>query len=355
MTGPSRRSLTALAHRVEESQAGRTLASVLREIVPETSWNRARQLCAEGAVRVDGETAIDPVRRLVAGEEISLGFAGGPSREERAPKGTAGGWSAGDVAVLHCDADLVVVRKPAGLLTVPFERDDRDTLLALTRVAVRRLEAAQGRTSAGSGSMGKKGSGATLRAVQRLDKETSGLVVFARSVAAQRDLQTQLTEHTMERRYLALVHGAAEPAVYDTLLLPDRGDGLKGSWGRYRPARGREPEEGKRAVTGVSVVERIGSAATLVACELETGRQHQIRIHLAEAGHPVIGETVYVRDYKGKWIDAPRLMLHAAGLGFLHPRTTRHLRFEDPLPEEFRALMKRLRAVRAGKAGASPG
>lgn len=341
MTGPSRAPLPALSRRTTAEEAGRTLASLLRDLLPELSWSRVRQLCAEGSVRLDGQTATDPARRLAEGEEIAVGFSaaglgGGGGRAAGKERGAAG------IAIVHLDADLVVVRKPSGLLTVPYERDDRDTLLALTRIAVRRREAGEGK--------GGGGGAATLRAVQRLDKETSGLVVFARNVKAQSELQEQLGDHSLERRYLALVHGEAEPAVYDTLLLPDRGDGLKGSWGVYRPARGREPEDGKQAVTRVSVAERLPSAAgaTLVACELGTGRQHQIRIHLAEAGHPVVGETVYVRDFQGRWIDAPRLMLHASTLGLLHPRSGRHLRFEDPLPEEFTALMKKLRAPRRG-------
>jgi 23S rRNA pseudouridine1911/1915/1917 synthase len=337
MTGPSGLPLPPLAHRIEAAQSGRTLASVLRDLIPGLTWSHARQMCDEGTVRVDGQTASDAIYRLSAGEEISFGTR--PPRAERAVDGTAAA-----IEIVHCDADVVVVRKPAGLLTVPFERDDRDTLLALTRVAVRRLES-------GAGGAKGKGGTATLRAVQRLDKDTSGLVVFARSLPAQRELQRQLGEHTLERRYLALVHGRAEAAVHDTLLLPDRGDGLKGSWGvsaRARPARGRPPEDGKQAVTRVTVVERIAGPqeATLVACELETGRQHQIRIHLAESGHPVVGETVYVRDYKGRWIDAPRLMLHAAVLGFLHPRTTFHLRFEDPMPPELKKLIQTLRKKR---------
>jgi 23S rRNA pseudouridine1911/1915/1917 synthase len=226
------------------------------------------------------------------------------------------------------------VRKPAGILTVPFERDDRDTLLALARVAVRRIETGKGKTA-----------NLTLRAVQRLDKETSGLVVFARTIPAQRHLQQQLAAHTVTRRYLALVHGRAEDAVYETLLVPDRGDGLRGSWGVFRPARGEAPPmetTAKEAITRVQVLERL-PRATLVACELETGRQHQIRIHLAEAGHPLVGETVYIRDWRGKLLPAPRPMLHATVLGFVHPRTGKRLRFEEPPPADFTGVLERLR------------
>jgi 23S rRNA pseudouridine1911/1915/1917 synthase len=305
---------------ISREQAGLTLAAVVREIVPGTSWSRARALCAEGRVLVDGAAGTDSARRLIAGERVELRLSG-PARREPAVTDL----------IVHLDADVAVVRKPAGILTVPFDRNDRDTLLALTRVAVRRIEAAK-----------EKQGGLTLRAVQRLDKETSGLVVFARTVPAQRHLQRQLAARSVTRRYLAIVHGAAEDAIYETLLVPDRGDGLRGSWGVFRAARGEPPAEAREAITRVQVLERL-RRATLVACELETGRQHQIRIHLAEAGHPLVGETVYVRDWRGPLLPAPRPMLHAAVLGFVHPRTERTLRFEEPAPADFTAVLEGLR------------
>jgi 23S rRNA pseudouridine1911/1915/1917 synthase len=245
--------------------------------------------------------------------------------------------------IVHADADVVVVRKPPGVLTVPFDRGDRDTLLALTRVALRRLEA---RAASGAPAVNP-----TLRAVQRLDKDTSGLLVFARHVAAQRALQQQLARRAVVRRYQALVHGAAADAVYDTWLVEDRGDGLRGSWPRAgdrtpgAPLLMPPPAAARHAVTRVQVLERL-RCATLVACELETGRQHQIRIHLAEAGHPVVGETVYVRDFRGRPIAAPRPMLHAEVLGFLHPRDGRPLRFTEPPPADFAEILRRLRRRR---------
>jgi 23S rRNA pseudouridine1911/1915/1917 synthase len=229
--------------------------------------------------------------------------------------------------VIHLDPDVAVVRKPAGILTVPFERQDRDTLLALARVAIRRIESARSLPP-----------NPTLRAVQRLDKETSGLVVFARSIHAQRHLQEQLAEHTVTRRYLAIAHGKVEDGTYDSLLVPDRGDGLRGSWNR----RGSPPPTARQAVTYVRVKQRL-RGATLVTCELETGRQHQIRIHLAEAGHPLVGETVYIRDYRGPILPAPRPMLHATVLGFRHPRGDRPMSFEDPPPADFVQVLERLR------------
>lgn len=304
---------------VSEPHAGATLAAVVREILPGTSWSKAKELCAGGRVQVNGAPATDPARRMSAGERVEILADGAASRR------------ALERLVVHLDADVAVVRKPAGILTVPFERDDRDTLLALARVAVRRIDAAKGKERS-----------ATLRAVQRLDKETSGLVVFARTIPAQRHLQAQLGEHSVLRRYTALVHGAARDAVYETLLLPDRGDGLRGSWGLFRAARGEPPAEAREAITRVKVEERL-PGATRVTCELETGRQHQIRIHLAEAGHPLVGETVYIRDWRAPLLPAPRPMLHAAVLGFVHPRTGQRLRFEEPPPEDFMEVLARLR------------
>jgi 23S rRNA pseudouridine1911/1915/1917 synthase len=305
-------------------QAGITLAAAVRELLPGTSWSQARDLCAEGKAWVNGKPEADSARRLAAGDRVEVRRKGpaGP----RPPQGN----KPGDL-IVHLDADVAVVRKPAGLLTVPFTRDDKETLLSRARVAARRMEAARGGDSS-----------PTLRAVQRLDKETSGLVVFARNVTAQRHLQEQLGAHTVLRRYVAIAHGEVQDAIHDTWLLQDRGDGLRGSWGRFRPAWGEMPRDAKQAVTFIKVQERLREA-TLVTCELETGRQHQIRIHLAEAGHPLLGEPVYNRDYPGPWIPAPRPMLHAAVLGFVHPRTGRPVRFEDPPPADFNAVLARLR------------
>jgi 23S rRNA pseudouridine1911/1915/1917 synthase len=307
----------SIDHTVTPAQAGQTVPALLRELLPGTSWSRAKELVQSGRVQVDGSMVPDPATRVEAGSRIEL-HPDGPSL----PRGPLP-----PEALVYFDADLVVVDKPAGLLTVPFS-GERDTLIALTRTLLdRRLRA---------------GRGPALRAVQRLDKETSGLVVFARSVPAERELQEQFKVHSVTRRYVGLVHGAAESGSHETLLLADRGDGLRGSWGVFRRAKGAPPPTARRAVTHVQVVERL-RGATLVACELETGRQHQIRIHLAEAGHPLLGERVYIRDYRGPVLPAPRPMLHAGRLGFDHPRDGRSMRFEAPAPADFLAMLARLR------------
>src|SRR6202035_4482428 len=304
-------------HTVTAAEAEMTLPALLRELVPGTSWSRARELCRGGRVLVDGAAASHP-----------------PPRRLALPA----------TAIVHFDAELVVVKKPAGMLTVPFTDEDRDTLVTLTRAALSRLEAARGGRSGRS----KMVHGPRLRVVQRLDKETSGLLVFARTIAAERHLQQQFRLHSVHRVYLALIHGAlvrrgvGETVICDTLLVPDRGDGLRGSWGVFRRPRGEPPEAARRAVPHVTV-EEPRRGASLASCRLETGRQHQIRIHLAEAGHPLLGEKVYVRDYAGPLLAAPRPMLHAAELGFVHPPGEREMLFEEPPPSDFDALLARLR------------
>jgi 23S rRNA pseudouridine1911/1915/1917 synthase len=165
--------------------------------------------------------------------------------------------------------------------------------------------------------------------------------VFTRTVPARRALQSQFRVHDIEREYVALAHGVVQAGRHETFILPDRGDGLRGSFGRYRRARGEPPAEAQRAVTHVRPVQAL-RGATLVECSLETGKQHQIRIHLAESGHPLVGEPVYIRDYQGPRIEAPRVMLHARRLGFRHPRTGEWLRFEAEPPEDFQATLQRL-------------
>jgi 23S rRNA pseudouridine1911/1915/1917 synthase len=230
-------------------------------------------------------------------------------------------------AIVFADSQLVVVSKPAGISTVPFDDSERNTLIDLTRSLLERRE--QRRS-------------APLGVVQRLDKETSGLVVFARTVPAKRAIKDQFRAHTVHRRYDALVHGKASATSYRSRLVIDRGDGVRGSTDNSTL--------GREAITHVRVLAEL-AGATHVECRLETGRTHQIRIHLSEAGHPLVGERVYVRGYAGTLIAAPRLMLHARELGFEHPSTGRDLDFSEPLPEDMRAMIERLTST----ARSSPG
>jgi 23S rRNA pseudouridine1911/1915/1917 synthase len=179
--------------------------------------------------------------------------------------------------------------------------------------------------------------GGKVRAVHRLDNETSGLVVFARTVAAERHLGEQFRAHTVERCYRAIVRGRARSQRLESWLVRDRGDGRRGS--------SATPGEGQHTVTNVRVVEELG-AYTLVECRLETGRTHQVRIHLGEAGTPICGDHVYDRPLHGRPLpDASgmaRIALHAATLGFIHPATGKRQRWTSPLPEDMKALWRRL-------------
>ena len=295
--------------------ADRTIAAIVREQAG-VAWSRAKKLCIDGRVTVDGERCTDPAARV--GPDAVVGV------DEHGPKLRPGALP--PEAIAFFDRDVVVVDKPAGMLSVADEPGNKDTLGSHVRTLLRR----QG------------GGDSTLAVVHRLDRDTSGVMVFARNASAQRSLAAQFRDHTVERAYVAIVHGAIDSTRVETDLVPDRGDGLRGSHGHFRRARGAPPPEARRAVTHVEPLERL-RGATLVECRLETGRQHQIRIHLAELDHPLVGEGVYIRDYEGPKIASERPMLHARTLGFMHPRTGGQVAFERAPPADFQAMLERLR------------
>ncbi|WP_438026422.1 RluA family pseudouridine synthase [Sorangium sp. So ce233] len=299
----------------------RALASV--------SWSDARRLIETGKVLVGNAVATSTRRRVLSGERIEVRLSAPRPETVRRRK------LEGEL-VVYADASVVVVNKPAGVSTIPYGDEDpaeqAATLDALVREVLARRDRLRGR--------------APLGVVQRLDKGTSGLLVFARTLAAKKHLAQQLRVRSMHRQYLALAHGAVPRGTHRSYLIEDRGDGLRGS---AREGR----REGQLAVTHVEPIETLrgtdeagAAGVTLVACRLETGRTHQIRIHLAETGHPLVGETVYVRDYRGPRIPAPRLMLHAAELGFSHPSDDRPMRFQAPPPADFDEVLERLRQPR---------
>jgi 23S rRNA pseudouridine1911/1915/1917 synthase len=235
-----------------------------------------------------------------------------------------------DLVLRHVDDAVVVVDKPPGVTT------HRST-----------TEAAE------FGARGKRYLPSTLAdrlpallpggepclAVHRIDRDTSGLVVFARTPEAEVDLGRQFRAHTVGRRYLAITRGRPAEGRIESWLVGDRGDGRRGSG---------PPGEGQRAVTHVRVLEVLG-ACCLVECRLETGRTHQVRIHLGEAGAPLAGERVYDRPVYGPPAPdssgSPRVALHAACLGFKHPTSGVWVEWESPLPKDLQAVVRRLRAA----------
>ncbi len=311
---------------VSPQEAGHTLAKVLRSRLGGPSWAEVRRLIAARRVKVGDAVCSDDARRLKENEVVVLLEHPKPLPRVAHPE---------RLVVRHLDEHVVVVEKPAGVNTVRHpaelewseERRRLDpTLEDLTQWAVaHRLQRDPKQLP-------------RLRIVHRLDKETSGLVVFARSALAERELGQQFRNHTVVRRYLAVVPGVFMPRTIKSNLVPDRGDGRRGSTTL--------PKVGKEAVTHVAVEERL-PGYTLLSCRLETGRTHQIRIHLSEAGHPVCGDKVYTRKPTGEVFDdrsgAPRLALHATELGFEHPATGEHLHWTMPLPGDLQKFVDGLR------------
>lgn len=299
---------------VDQEHAGTPLDATLRALC-NSSWNVARDAIRTGKVRLSGEVVTDLITPVRRGETIVLDPTA-PRPRTRAVLELA------ETAVVHLDGAVVVVRKPSGISTIPFGDEapgqELMTLDALVREVIARRTSFRGR--------------APLGVVHRLDKDTSGLLVFTRTVDAKKHLTQQFRDHTVRREYVAIVNGRLEREVtYRNHLVQDRGDGLRGSAQRGR-------RDGQLAITHVKPLRAL-QGATLVACRLETGRTHQIRIHLSEAGHPLVGEVVYTRRFQGSQIPAPRTMLHARELGFIHPITEEEIRFTDDPPEDFRDLL----------------
>jgi 23S rRNA pseudouridine1911/1915/1917 synthase len=275
-------------------------------LLPEQSRTRLAKLIEDGHVRVDGAPCAIR-RKMKSGEVVEVDLVPRPAED---------GFRAEEIplAIVHEDDHLLVVDKPAGLVVHPGSGNWAGTMLnALLHHApqVERLPRAG--------------------IVHRLDKDTSGLLVVAKNEATQLALVRQLQARTVSRTYLALVRGRIDkPGSVDAPI------------GRHPVHRTRMAvvPGGKPAVTHYRVREKL-TAHTLLECRLETGRTHQIRVHLASLGHPLEGDAVYA----GR---APRLFerqaLHAWKLAFIHPANGKEVAFESPMPEDFRDLLERLRA-----------
>ena len=301
-----------------ELSAPTPLEQVLRARFAGASWNAIRRLVSTGKVAVDSQPLSEPRALVAPGAEIRIRMT--------TPRPKPGGAN-GREQILHCDRHVVVVRKPIGISSVDHE-DEATSLQEQVRGWLSELE---GRPCA------------PLKVVHRLDKVTSGVMVFARNAAAQAELKDQFRAHTTGRYYLAVAHGLVQDATLVYRLVRNRGDGLRGITS--------DPNRGVHSVTHVTQREPL-RRCTLVQCRLETGRTHQIRIHLAAIGHPVVGDPVYGREHGGPAIECSRTLLHAAFLSFSHPAQRQRLSFEDPLPEDFESWLARERGALAGRAPA---
>ena len=306
---------------VPEEAAGTRLDRWLTDTLDGLSRARLQGLIAEGAVTRAGQPVTDAAVKVKAGEIYTVDI----------PAPTPLGIEAQAIAldVVFEDDELIVVNKPAGLVVHPAAGSPDRTL-------VNALLAHCGDSLRGIGGVARPG------IVHRIDKDTSGLLVFTRTWAAKQELSSQFRAHTIERRYLAIVHGSPHQTTFESTLVEDRGDGLRGSI-EHQVRRGHTPKGARQnAITHVEVLERFGGLS-LVACRLETGRTHQIRIQLSEAGHPLAGERVYIRDYLRPLFKAPRLMLHAQTLGFTHPTTGEPVSWSIDPPDDFQRVLDTLR------------
>jgi 23S rRNA pseudouridine1911/1915/1917 synthase len=291
-------------------QPGVTLAAFVKARSGVANSLAKRQI-ETGKVFVDGACVTEVAHRLVAGQQVEVrANAPRPFDPER------------EGVLVYDDAHVVVIDKPTDVNSVPYEDEKTGTAMDLIRGAWRR--------------MGKPATSVPLHVVHRIDRATSGLLMFAKTKQAEIGLAAQLRAHSLERTYRCVAHGTVTSRRIESFLVPDRGDGLRGSTTRL--------EQGKRAVTHVTADQALRNA-TLCSVRLETGKTHQIRIHLAEAGHPLVGEAVYIRNFEeggGKVLTSARLMLHAATLGFEHPITGARVSLTSELPPDFVAVVQRL-------------
>jgi 23S rRNA pseudouridine1911/1915/1917 synthase len=327
---------------VGRPQTGRPLLEVLRSEL-HLGRDDALRCVQKRHVRLDGRPCNQAGRQVRAGQRIEVELPeraatdvpGRPKRAAPVRKPVVPA-IAHEIVVHHIDAQVIVVAKPAGLTTVRHADEvaeaGRRARRFLPPTLVDLLPAVLAKR-------GIKG-GSRIRAVHRLDKETSGLLVLARTAEAESNLGQQFRRHSVGRHYVALVRGRAHDQRIESHLVPDRGDHRRGSSGTA---------EGQLAVTNVHVLETLGDY-TLVECRLETGRTHQVRLHLGESGTPLCGERVYDRPVHGAPrpddSGARRPLLHAASLEFDHPATGERLKIVSPLPDDMKAHLSRLRKAR---------
>ncbi len=319
--------------------------ALARDVPDDAALSRTRlaRLIEDGQVRINGAVVTDAKARVAEDDEVAITVPT-PEDSHILPEDIA-------LDILYEDADLLVVNKPAGMVVHPAPGTPGGTL-------VNALLHHFGGALSGVGGQKRPG------IVHRIDKDTSGLLVVAKSDAAHHGLAEQFAKHTAQRRYLALCHGT--PEASDPRLRGLRGVDFEpgnilriaSHLNRHRTDRQKQAvcwSGGRHAVTRARSIERFGApaACALLECWLETGRTHQIRVHMAYAGHGLIGDPVYGAGRKLPQKALPpvgaamaqgfgRQALHAASLGFVHPLSGEEMQFEAPLPEDMTALIAAL-------------
>ena len=311
-----------------EAEAGGRLDRVLAGLATSLSRTRIKALIGEGRISADGETIMDPSYRVKPGQTFAIIV---PESRPAAPEPQPI-----DLDIVFEDKDVLVIDKPAGLVVHPAPGNPDRTL-------VNALIAHCGDTLSGIGGVRRPG------IVHRLDKDTSGLMVVAKNDAAHASLAAQFAGRAITRAYWAVVWGVPSPR---------RGE-IAGNIGRNprnRKLMAVVRRGGKAALTRYRVLKPLGSAASLIECQLATGRTHQIRVHLAWKGHPIVGDATYSRNRRAR---SPSLgpggeravaalgrqALHAHLIGFTHPATAERLEFESALPPDINKLQKELEGL----------
>ena len=320
---------TRLEIAIAETASSERLDRALAMARPELSRSRIKALIEQGHLKLGGARIMDPALRVKPGQAFTLEI---PPAAPAQPRGQAI-----DLNIVYEDDDLIVIDKPAGMVVHPAPGNPDNTL-------VNALIAHCGDSLSGIGGERRPG------IVHRIDKDTSGLIVAAKNDAAHQALSAAFEKHDIERAYLCLVWGVPSPTS----------GAITGNIGRHPVDRKRMAvvsRGGKPAVTHYRVLKSFGHGAALVECRLETGRTHQIRVHMTKLGHPLIGDPVYGKPTAARRgrlpLEAraaaeafPRQALHATLLGFNHPRTGQHLVWRSESPEDFRRLERDLgRAV----------
>jgi 23S rRNA pseudouridine1911/1915/1917 synthase len=349
--------MTPQTFHIPNEMTGLTLAAALKRLLAGQSWSQVRRLIAGQRVQVHGNLCLDEERKVSGGDVVKV-----LERPIARPASVA------DVRLAYVDEHLVVVQKPAGVTTLrhreetdlPERRKQLQPTLdeLVQQVLAAHLGIRQTDDRSQTNPPGQRGTDRRrgrqpppdkrlkIRPVHRLDRDTSGLMVFARTPEAEQKLIRMFARHEVQRAYVAVVHGRVEAQTIDTWLVRDRGDGLRGS-----TPLGAAVEGAQRAITHMRPMEHLPSY-TILECRLETGRTHQIRIHLAEIGHRLCGEKVYTHGI-GQRVEADasgasHQALHAAELSFVHPITTQALKFRMSLPRDLKEWLLKLRGAGGG-------
>ena len=346
---------------LNDEDNGQTLGAIIKKRMAAWSWGQTREAIIKRRVQVNGNLCLDQARKVTSKDVVKVW-------NESLPKPV----QPTAVKFAYADDFLVVVEKPPGITStrhfeernLPKKRKQLQPTLeellpeAIEKHFLSRSKLAE-REPSGLPTFNKKTKGRLsaqdaerqrafrmkrfeVIAVHRLDRDTSGLMIFARTPSIAKILGLAFRKHEVTRKYHAVVHGHPQEQTFDSVLVRDRGDGKRGT----QPADRLEDPSAQRAITHIRPMEKIGKYS-MIECTLETGRTHQIRIHLSEAGHLLCGDSIYHRSANGDVTPdqsgAPRQALHSATLEFKHPISGDLLSFKMPWPADLHRWLKELR------------